>query len=92
LKYDPALDGLRALAILAAATFHASEDLLPGGWAGVDIFFVLSGYLITGVLKREIDYSGHIGYKRFYVRRFLRLTPALWCLLGVELRSSAEST
>jgi peptidoglycan/LPS O-acetylase OafA/YrhL len=84
-NYDPALDGLRCVAIIAAVMFHASENLFPGGWMGVDIFFVLSGYLITRILAGEIDDCGQIGYRLFYIRRFLRLTPALWCLLGLEL-------
>src|SRR5947209_3153378 len=53
-RYRPDLDGLRALAVVAVIAFHLSRGLLPGGYLGVDIFFVLSGYLITSIIWREI--------------------------------------
>ena len=74
-----ALDGLRAVAVCAVLVFHNGQML--GGWAGVDIFFVLSGYLITSNLLREHATTGSTQLGRFYLRRFLRLTPALWALL-----------
>lgn len=76
LAYNPALDGLRAIAILAVVAQHAG---IPGlsGYHGVTLFFVISGYLITRLLLKEHDRSGSIRLRRFYVRRFARLGPAL---------------
>ncbi len=82
ITYQPALDGLRAVAVAMVVVFHANTNLLPGGWIGVDVFFVLSGYLITSTLGREQDRSGKISLPRFYMRRTLRLLPAFWCLLA----------
>lgn len=77
--YKPALDGVRAIAVCAVMAFHLARPLGPipenGGWLGVDVFFVLSGYLITSLLLTERDSTGKIGLRRFYVRRFLRLAP-----------------
>lgn len=81
LAYVPALDGLRAVAVLAVMTFHAQPDWLPGGFIGVDVFFVLSGYLITRLLLVEYDAHGRIAWRRFYARRALRLVPALVLML-----------
>jgi peptidoglycan/LPS O-acetylase OafA/YrhL len=64
LRYVPALDGLRALAVMMVFLFHTS--LVPGGWVGVDIFFVLSGYLITSVLLTEYERTGVISLRHFY--------------------------
>jgi peptidoglycan/LPS O-acetylase OafA/YrhL len=72
--YVPALDGLRSIAILFVMATHLSSDLFPGGVVGVDIFFVLSGFLITKVLLRP-----GISLKAFYLRRAQRLFPALLC-------------
>ncbi|MDQ1531764.1 MAG: hypothetical protein QOE37_1869 [Microbacteriaceae bacterium] len=71
-----ALDGIRGLAVLGVFAFHC---VLPatGGFLGVDVFFVLSGYLVTGILLREADASGSVRYGRFLVRRLRRLYPAL---------------
>jgi peptidoglycan/LPS O-acetylase OafA/YrhL len=82
LKYEPSLDGLRAIAIAAVFAYHCSARALPGGWAGVDVFFVLSGYLITTILASEVTRSGRIDLKRFYLNRVLRLAPAFTCLLA----------
>jgi peptidoglycan/LPS O-acetylase OafA/YrhL len=79
--YLPQLDGLRALAIVAVLLLHASVTRFPGGWIGVHIFFVLSGYLITTLLLHEWDRTGRISLSRFYVRRVLRLVPAYWLVL-----------
>jgi peptidoglycan/LPS O-acetylase OafA/YrhL len=81
-KYRPELDGMRALAISAVLLTHAYHRPLPGGWIGVDLFFLLSGYLITTLLLREIDTTGTIALARFYLRRSLRLMPALALVLG----------
>lgn len=75
--YLPALDGLRALAVLAVVMSHSWAQALPGGWVGVDVFFVLSGFLITSILLREHDRTGRISFRNFYLRRALRLLPAL---------------
>lgn len=82
MRYEPSLDGLRAFSILSVVIYHISEDSLPGGWSGVDTFFVLSGYLITRLLAGELVVNGEIKFGRFYIRRALRLGPALVCLLA----------
>ncbi|WP_390623697.1 acyltransferase family protein [Telmatocola sphagniphila] len=73
----PALDGLRAVAACLVLIHHGSYGRLPGGWIGVDLFFALSGYLITGILAAELSRTGRIRFGRFYIRRVLRLLPAL---------------
>lgn len=83
MPYNPALDGLRAVAIIMVVLFHARAPFAPGGFIGVDLFFVLSGYLITSLLLAEHDATGRIDLARFYVRRLLRLTPALFAMLAV---------
>lgn len=81
MRYWPALDGLRGLAVLAVMLFHAQVPQVRGGFAGVDIFFVLSGFLITTQLLRELHGAGHIRWGRFFMRRVVRLQPALLLLL-----------
>src|SRR5688572_22513716 len=71
------IEGLRALAILCVVAFHAGIRGMSGGFIGVDVFFVLSGYLITALLVREVDTSGRIDLLAFYVRRARRLLPGL---------------
>jgi peptidoglycan/LPS O-acetylase OafA/YrhL len=86
LRWTPALDGLRAIAIAAVMARHfKSESLLPGGALGVDLFFVLSGFLITTLLMQEWLAKGTIRLARFYQRRALRLLPALFAFLLVYL-------
>jgi peptidoglycan/LPS O-acetylase OafA/YrhL len=77
LGYLPALDGIRGLAVLAVIVFHGWVVALPGGYVGVDVFFVLSGFLITSLLLRERSTTGSISLPRFYGRRALRLMPPL---------------
>jgi peptidoglycan/LPS O-acetylase OafA/YrhL len=77
LGYRPELDGLRGVAILLVLVHHLHHEILPGGFLGVDVFFVLSGYLITSLLLQEWSRSGTISLRRFYARRALRLLPAL---------------
>ncbi len=77
LAYVPALDGIRGLAILMVVGFHAGWPAFRGGFIGVDVFFVLSGFLITSLLLQEWDVSHRINLKAFYIRRALRLAPAL---------------
>src|SRR3954453_4636913 len=81
MRHIPALDGIRAFAVLAVVAGHLGLPLARGGWLGVDVFFVLSGYLITTLLLREHDRTGRVRLRLFYVRRLLRLYPALLVLL-----------
>ena len=83
LGYRPSLDGVRAMAVLMVAGVHTHPRLVPAGSIGVDIFFVLSGFLITTLLVEELDGCGRIFVGRFYARRALRLLPALFGLLAV---------
>ncbi len=82
-RYLPELDGLRAIAVLLVFGFHVSGTFyyLPNGWLGVDVFFVLSGFLITSLLVAEQSRNGRIDLRNFYLRRALRLVPALIVLL-----------
>ena len=80
ISYRPDIDGLRALAILPVVLFHAFPNLLPGGFIGVDIFFVISGYLITSILLKDIQ-AGNYSIKTFYARRVRRIFPALSVVL-----------
>jgi peptidoglycan/LPS O-acetylase OafA/YrhL len=88
LGHVPALDGMRGIAILLVLAFHA-DNILPGGWLGVDLFFVLSGFLITALLFSEWDRRGEVSLGAFYRRRALRLLPALLFMLGVYLLAVA---
>lgn len=81
MKYNPALDGIRGLAVLAVVAFHCRLPGFPGGFIGVDVFFVLSGFLITTLLRKEAVSTGTIAVGNFYLRRALRLTPALLLML-----------
>jgi len=76
-KYLPQLDGVRAVAVLVVLAHHASVPLMKGGYLGVDVFFVLSGYLITAILLRELSATGALRLFPFYAKRALRLFPAL---------------
>ena len=78
----PGLDGVRAIAIIAVMAFHAGIQRFPGGYMGVDVFFVLSGFLITALLVEERQVRGGIRLRAFYARRALRLLPALFVLLA----------
>ena len=81
LRYLPAVDGLRAVAVAAVIAFHLSPDAVPGGFLGVDTFFVVSGYLITSLLLAEHAADGRIRLRSFWARRARRLLPALLFLL-----------
>ncbi len=88
ISYVPALDGIRAFAVAAVIIYHLNNSWLPGGLLGVDVFFVLSGYLITSLLISELDRTGEISLKGFWGRRARRLLPALVItLLGTALYS-----
>ncbi|GGC79790.1 hypothetical protein GCM10011512_03040 [Tersicoccus solisilvae] len=79
------LDGLRALAVVAVLLYHLSPALLPGGYLGVDVFFVVSGFLITTLLIRERDRSGRVALGGFWLRRARRLLPALAVVVVVSV-------
>ncbi len=81
LPYMPGLDGLRAVAVLAVMAYHANLPLSDGGFLGVEVFFVLSGYLITSLLLLDWLDDGRLNYGNFWLRRARRLLPALWLLL-----------
>lgn len=78
-----ALDGLRGVAVVAVVIYHLFGELLPGGYLGVDIFFVLSGFLITSLLVREYGAAGRISLRRFWTRRVRRILPAAITVLVV---------
>src|SRR5687767_13076125 len=90
LAYEPALDGLRAVAVLAVLLYHGGATWMRGGFLGVDLFFVLSGYLITTLLLVEWGRTGNLSLKRFWLRRARRLLPALGLVLaGIVLYAVA---
>ena len=83
LTYRPHLDGLRVVAVYLVVLFHAGTTRLSGGYIGVDVFFVLSGYLVTQLLLHDLTATGSIGFGRFYARRVRRLLPAAFAALVV---------
>ena len=83
-RYRPDIDGLRALAVVLVMIFHAFPPRLPGGFVGVDVFFVISGYLITGIIL-EARAAGRFSFAGFYARRIRRIFPALAILLAALL-------
>jgi len=83
-KYRPDIDGLRAIAVMAVIIFHAFPQIIPGGFVGVDIFFVISGYLISKILIDELK-SGRYSILTFYDRRIRRIFPALLLVLTISL-------
>jgi peptidoglycan/LPS O-acetylase OafA/YrhL len=82
LSYTPALDGLRAISVLAVLLYHAELAFIPGGFLGVEVFFVISGFLITALLLQEREETGGINLLKFWFRRARRLLPALYFLLA----------
>ena len=82
--YRPDIDGLRAVAILPVVFYHSGLGLFPGGYIGVDVFFVISGFLITGIIAREVD-AGRFSILGFYERRARRILPALMVMLAFVL-------
>ena len=88
-SYRPDIDGLRAIAIVTVVVFHAFPSLLPGGFIGVDVFFVISGFLITGLLAGELARSGTVSLSNFYARRIRRLLPLSAIVLLCVLAASA---
>lgn len=92
LSYRPALDGLRAVAVIAVMIFHGAGTVLPGGWLGVDLFFVISGFLITTLLLTERDRWGSTDFVGFWAGRARRLFPALVVMIGAVLLLSSVLT
>lgn len=84
-NYRADIDGLRAVAVLAVILYHINADLLVGGFAGVDIFFVISGYLITGNILRDAASAKGFSWVEFYRRRILRILPVLFCAVFFTL-------
>ncbi|MCZ9345616.1 acyltransferase, partial [Streptomyces sp. TRM76130] len=74
--FRPDIEGLRALAIGLVLLYHAGAARLAGGYVGVDVFFVISGFLITGLLVRELERTGRVSLTGFYARRMRRLLPS----------------
>lgn len=81
MKYFPHIDGLRAVAVISVVLFHLDLRNFKGGFVGVDIFFVISGFLITSIIVKEIEETGEFSFKKFYIRRARRLLPSLFTVL-----------
>ena len=90
IKYRPEIDGLRAIAVISVILYHAKivifdRKIFEGGFIGVDIFFVISGYLITSIILKELVTTGKFSFKHFYERRIRRILPALLLVMVVSL-------
>jgi peptidoglycan/LPS O-acetylase OafA/YrhL/lysophospholipase L1-like esterase len=85
LPYLPGIDALRAIAVLAVFLYHAGVGWMPGGFLGVDVFFTISGYLITSLLLSEYRRGGHIRLGQFWLRRARRLLPAVGVMIAVTM-------
>ena len=84
-KYLPSIDSLRAIAVIAVIIYHIDANYLPGGFLGVDLFFVLSGYLISSLIIKEYKSTWTVNLYNFYVRRARRLLPAVYFMITVVL-------
>ena len=80
MKYRPAIDGLRALSVVAVLLYHLGVTWVPGGFTGVDVFFVISGFLITTIIRNDVE-IGVFSFSEFYARRIRRIFPALIAIL-----------
>jgi peptidoglycan/LPS O-acetylase OafA/YrhL len=87
-EYRPYIDGLRAIAVIAVLLFHFHKSLLPGGFVGVDIFFVISGYLISSIIISQCE-NGQFSFLRFYQRRISRIFPAFFLVSIVTLLTAS---
>jgi peptidoglycan/LPS O-acetylase OafA/YrhL len=87
-NFRPDIEGLRAVAILAVVAYHAGLSAIPGGYVGVDVFFVISGFLITDHLTRELAERGRISFGTFYARRARRLLPSALLVIGATVAVS----
>ena len=90
ITYRPEIDGLRAIAVVAVIFYHAQITILGyqafrGGFIGVDMFFVISGYLITSIILKELITTGTFSFKYFYERRIRRILPALLFVMLISL-------
>src|SRR5690606_8316670 len=86
----PGLDGIRAIAIISVLVFHFTPTMLPAGFLGVDVFFVLSGFLITTLLLRDVSRKGRINLPQFWLRRARRLLPALVTVEEVSVATAPQ--
>src|SRR4051812_8041565 len=84
MKYQPEVDGVRALAVVPVVLFHAGFPLFSGGYVGVDVFYVISGYLITGIIIGDLD-KNRFSLIHFYERRVRRIIPALMLVIFTTL-------
>ena len=82
MKYRADIDGLRCVAVVPVVLFHAGFGLMPGGFVGVDVFFVISGFLITSIIYEEMV-EGKFSFISFYDRRVRRIFPALYFMLFI---------
>jgi peptidoglycan/LPS O-acetylase OafA/YrhL len=82
IKYRAEIDGLRAIAVISVIIYHLNTNWLPGGFLGVDIFFVISGFLITGIIINEIQ-ENRFSFKDFYTRRIKRVYPAFIVVMAL---------
>jgi peptidoglycan/LPS O-acetylase OafA/YrhL len=80
-SYIPHIDGLRGLAVFLVLLFHLDIAVFKGGFVGVDVFFVISGFLITGMIVKEIETTGKFSFANFYARRIKRIFPAFFAML-----------
>jgi len=85
IRYIPAIDGLRAVAVVAVMLYHLGFSWIPGGFLGVDLFFVISGYVITRLLLDSIQRSGGLDLRAFYKARIRRLFPPLVFMIFVTI-------
>ena len=90
INYRPELDGIRAVAVLAVILYHLNFTvydfkIFSGGFLGVDIFFVISGYLITSLILKELDHNNDFSFANFYLRRARRILPALYLVILVSI-------
>lgn len=84
-RFRPDIQGLRAIAVLLVVVYHAGAPVLTGGYVGVDVFFAISGFLITGQLLREVERNGRIDFGSFYAGRIRRLLPTALLVIGVTV-------
>lgn len=87
LKYRPEVDGLQTIAVIPVVLFHLGNNWIAGGYFGVDVFFVISGYLITSILLKEEKFT-IFSFKNFFTRRVRRIMPALLFMVAVVLAVS----
>ena len=88
LRYRPDIDGLRGIAVVAVVLYHFGARGFAGGYVGVDVFFVVSGYLITGIILKEIE-QHRFSIAAFYERRIRRIFPALFATVALTLAAGA---